>query len=53
MVFMPYEDWSQVLRITLDGFYNVTQPLLQPMLVEKWGRIVNMVSLSGLKGLPG
>ena len=53
MVFMPYEDWSQVLRITLDGFYNVTQPLLQPMLVKKWGRIVNMVSLSGLKGLPG
>ena len=39
MVFMPYEDWSQVLRITLDGFYNVTQPLLQPMLVKKWGRI--------------
>lgn len=53
MVFMPYEDWSQVLRTTLDGFYNVTQPLLQPMLVKKWGRIVNMVSLSGLKGLPG
>ncbi len=53
MVFMPYEDWSQVLKITLDGFYNVTQPLLQPMLVKKWGRIINMVSLSGLKGLPG
>lgn len=53
MVFMPYDDWSQVLKITLDGFYNVTQPLLQPMLVKKWGRIINMVSLSGLKGLPG
>ncbi len=53
MVFMQPEDWSSVLHITLDGFYNVTQPLLQNMLVKKWGRIVNMVSLSGLKGLPG
>lgn len=53
MVFMPAEDWSRVLNITLNGFYNVTQPLLQPMLVRKFGRIINMASLSGLKGLPG
>lgn len=53
MVFMPAEDWSRVLNITLNGFYNVTQPLLQPMLVKKYGRIINMASLSGLKGLPG
>lgn len=53
MVFMEPEDWSSVLNITLNGFYNVTQPLLKNMLVKKWGRIVNMVSLSGLKGLPG
>ncbi|MCR5697423.1 MAG: 3-oxoacyl-ACP reductase FabG [Marinilabiliaceae bacterium] len=53
MVFMQPEDWSSVLHITLDGFYNVTQPLLQNMLVKKFGRIINMVSLSGLKGLPG
>ncbi len=53
MVFMPAEDWSRVLDITLNGFYNVTQPLLQPMLVKKFGRIINMASLSGLKGLPG
>lgn len=53
MVFMPAEDWSRVLNITLNGFYNVTQPLLQPMLVKKFGRIINMASLSGLKGLPG
>lgn len=53
MVFMPGEDWSQVLHIALDGFFNVTQPLLQPMLVKKFGRVINMVSLSGLKGLPG
>ncbi len=53
MVFMDHKDWNQVLNITLDGFFNVTQPLLQPMLVKKYGRIVNMVSLSGQKGLPG
>ncbi len=53
MVFMPPEDWSSVLNISLNGFYNVTQPLLQKMLVKKFGRIINMVSLSGLKGLPG
>lgn len=53
MVFMPDEDWSRVLDVTLNGFYNVTQPLLQPMLVHKFGRIINMASVSGLKGLPG
>lgn len=53
MVFMDAADWSRVISITLDGFYNVTQPLLQPMLVKKYGRIINMASLSGKKGLPG
>lgn len=53
MAFMPEEDWRRVLNITLDGFYNVTQPLLQPMLVHKFGRIINMASVSGLKGMPG
>ena len=53
LAMMPEEDWDRVLDITLGGFYNVTQPLLQPMLVHKFGRIVNMASVSGLKGLPG
>jgi 3-oxoacyl-[acyl-carrier protein] reductase len=53
MVFMEQGDWRRVLDISLGGFYNVTQPLLQSMLVKKYGRIVNMASLSGLKGLPG
>ncbi len=53
MIFMPEEDWSQVLNITLNGFYNVTQAVLQPMLVHKQGRIINIASVSGLKGLPG
>ena len=53
MMWMEPEDWSSVVNISLDGFYNVTRPLLQPMLVKKFGRIVNMVSLSGLKGIAG
>lgn len=53
MVFMPDEDWDAVLNTTLGGFYNVTQPLLQPMLVHKYGRIINLSSVSGEKGTPG
>ena len=50
---MPREDWHRVLATSLDGFYHVTQPLLKNMIVRKWGRVVNIVSLSGIKGLPG
>ena len=53
LIWMPEEDWSQVLNISLNGFYNVTHALLQNMLVKKWGRIINIVSLSGIKGMPG
>ena len=53
MMWMPGDDWRDVLSISLDGFFNVTQPLLKNMLVKKWGRIVNVVSLSGIKGMPG
>ena len=53
MMWMPEEEWHRVLRISLDGFFNVTQPLLTSMLVKKWGRIVNVASLSGIKGMPG
>lgn len=53
MMWMPGQDWRDVLSISLDGFFNVTQPLLKNMLVKKWGRIVNVVSLSGIKGMPG
>lgn len=53
MLWMAEEDWREVLSTTLDGFYNVTQPLLKEMLVNKWGRIVNVASLSGIKGMPG
>lgn len=53
MMWMPQEDWHKVLSTSLDGFYNVTQPLLKPMIVKKWGRIVNVASLSGIKGMAG
>lgn len=53
LLFMLEEEWHRVLDITLDGFYNVTQTLLQPMLVHRQGRIINVASVSGLKGLPG
>ena len=53
MALMPEEDWHRVLNITLSGFFNVTQPLLPAMQLHKFGRIINMASVSGLKGLPG
>lgn len=53
MMWMPRTEWHQVLDTTLDGFFHVTQPLLKDMIVAKWGRIVNIVSLSGIKGMPG
>ncbi|HPL05679.1 MAG TPA: 3-oxoacyl-ACP reductase FabG [Bacteroidales bacterium] len=53
MMWMPQEDWRDVLSVSLDGFFHVTQALLKDMLVKKWGRIVNIVSLSGIKGMPG
>jgi 3-oxoacyl-[acyl-carrier protein] reductase len=53
LVFMNEQDWRSVIETNLNGFYNVTSCLLQPMVLNKWGRIVNIVSLSGEKGLPG
>ncbi len=53
LIWTEPEDWHRVLDTTLNGFYNVTRPLLQPMLLKKRGRIINVASLSGLKGMPG
>lgn len=52
-MWMPLEDWSKVIDTSLNGFYNVTNTLIQKLLVNKYGRIINMVSVSGLKGTPG
>lgn len=53
MLWMTGEEWSRVLDISLNGFFHVTQPLLKNMLVKRFGRIVNIVSLSGIKGTAG
>ena len=53
LMFMSQEEWDSVLNIGLGGFYNVTKLVIKGMLLQKYGRIVNVVSLSGLKGMPG
>ena len=45
--------WRTVVATSLDGFYNVTQPLMVPMIRLRWGRIINIVSNSGLSGNRG
>jgi 3-oxoacyl-[acyl-carrier protein] reductase len=46
-------DWQAVLRTTLDGFYNVTRPAIMPMVRRRWGRIINMSSVSAVIGNRG
>lgn len=53
MLWMTGEEWTRVLDTSLNGFFHVTQPLLKNMLVKRFGRIVNIVSLSGIKGTAG
>lgn len=53
MVFMSDNQWSSVIRTNLDSFFYVTKQVLTNMIVSKWGRIINVVSLSGQRGMPG
>lgn len=54
MFMMSDEDWHQVINTTLDGFFYITRRLLKHMMPRKReGRIINVTSLSGVKGLPG
>ena len=53
LVFMQEEQWNRVLDTTLNGFFYITRRLLKDMMTHRNGRIINMASLSGLKGLPG
>jgi len=53
MVFMQNDQWSNVLDTNLNGFFYITRRLLKDMLTKRFGRIINVTSLSGLKGLPG
>lgn len=53
MAGMPETVWRWVVDVSLNGFFNVTQPLLLPMLATRWGRIVNMTSVAGQLGNRG
>lgn len=52
-LWMKPEDWDPVIETSISGFYNVTRPLLKNMLTNRFGRIINIVSLSALKGNAG
>ena len=52
-MWMPENDWDEVIAVSLKGMFNVTQQIIRPMLLKRSGRIINVASLSGLKGLPG
>lgn len=53
LIWMEAEDFDQVINTNLVSFYNVTKPILMGMLRHKYGRIINVASLSGLKGMLG
>lgn len=53
VMWMKNEEWSDVLNTNLNGFLYTTRLLIKDMLINKFGRIINVVSLSGVKGLPG
>jgi 3-oxoacyl-[acyl-carrier protein] reductase len=50
---MSEEDWQLVTRTSLDGFFNVTKPLVMPMVEQRYGRIISIASISGILGNPG
>ena len=52
-MWMTTQDWNSVINTSLNGFFNVTNHLIKQLLVNKYGRIINMVSVSGVKGTPG
>ncbi len=53
MMMMAEADWHDVLRTNLDSFYYITKLVIPGMMFQRFGRIINVVSLSGIKGLPG
>jgi 3-oxoacyl-[acyl-carrier protein] reductase len=53
MAGMTSEQWTKVIDLSLNGFFNVTQPLLLPMIGMRWGRIVSISSLAGVTGNRG
>ena len=52
-MWMEESQWKNVLDVSLNGFYNLSKAIIQKMLRNRYGRIVNIVSISGQKGNPG
>lgn len=52
-MWMDQQSWGDVLDVSLNGFFNLSKTLIQKMLRNRYGRIINMVSVSGQKGNPG
>ena len=50
---MQAEQWHRVINVSLNGFFNVTQPLMMPMIRSRWGRIINISSIAALTGNRG
>lgn len=53
LVGMSRDQWDRVINVSLNGFYNVTRPLLMPMMRTRWGRIINIASVAGVTGNRG
>jgi 3-oxoacyl-[acyl-carrier protein] reductase len=53
MMWMTSQQWKDVINTNLDSFFYVTKPVINSMLVKKYGRIINIVSVSGIRGVPG
>jgi 3-oxoacyl-[acyl-carrier protein] reductase len=52
-IMMPRKDWQSVIDVSLGGFYNMTKPVLEKMVVQKHGAIVSIASVAGLMGNRG
>jgi 3-oxoacyl-[acyl-carrier protein] reductase len=50
---MNTQQWHKVINVSLNGFFNVTQPLLLPMIGKRWGRIINISSVAAISGNRG
>jgi 3-oxoacyl-[acyl-carrier protein] reductase len=50
---MRPDQWHRVIDVSINGFFNVTQPLMMPMIRSRWGRIINISSIAGITGNRG
>jgi len=50
---MKPEQWRKVIDVNLNGFFNVTQPIMLPMMQTRWGRVINLSSIAGVMGNRG